>query len=200
MWPTELLDDHSVECESKVDQTDGVGHSEVQACEDGIHHMQSCSLPHIRPGAPMKADPFGRDVPRHGALKAVWSVEPLIKYLKNVLQRIDANMQDTRLPTAEKLDAFVSRLVGQTSRIVERAPKKVRVHLRALISRHFNRFWNFVRNEKVRVPTPEELHKSLLQLIDGLMEFHACPDALSQPSPLRQSQVQQTRILDVVCY
>lgn len=194
-----LLDDPTGEAESKLDQQATTPFD--SSCASGITALETCvELPnenaHHQPGALMKADPFGRDVPRHGQVKADWSVEPLIKYLKKVLKTVDTNLRDKRLPTTEKLDAFVSRLVRQTSRIVERAPKKVRSNLRAVISRSFNRFWNFVRNEKVRVPTPEELHRALSQLIDSLADFLASPEPLAQPNIVRQPSPHHARFLD----
>lgn len=205
MLPPALLDDQTGESESKGDQQ--VDHQVAMpfdsTCTSEIRALQTCAEisngdPRAQPGALMQADPFGRDVPRprHGQLKADWSVEPLIKYIKKVLKTIDANLRDKRLPTTEKLDAFVSRLVRQTSRIVERAPKKVRSHLRAVISRSFNRFWNFVRNEKVRVPTPEELHRALSQLVGVLAEFVASPESLAQVVPARQHNLHHGRLID----
>lgn len=202
MLPPALLYDQTGESESKVDQQaaapfDSAATSEMRALQASAESMQNGA--HTQPGAFIKADPFGRDVPRHGKVKADWSVEPLIKYLKKVLKTVDANLQDKRLPTTEKLDSFVSRLVGQTSRIVERAPKRVRSHLRAVISKSFSRFWNFVRNEKIRVPTPEELHRSLSQLIEAFTEFMASQESLVQPIPARQPTVHHSRLLEATC-
>jgi len=95
-------------------------------------------------------------------------VEPLAKYLKGVAQKIDANLRDSQLPTAERLDTFVSRLVVHTQRKLKRAPKKVRHSLQVLFEQRFQKFWNFSQNEKVRATTPEELQRVLTTIVENL--------------------------------
>jgi len=120
-------------------------------------------------GLKLKRDPYGRDAPRNCEAKKEWSPEPLAKYLKGVVGQIDTNIQNHRLPTAEKLDAFVNRLVANTHRQLRHAPKKVRHSLNGLCARRFHRYWNFARNEKVRNTTPEELTSTLLCIVEALL-------------------------------
>lgn len=124
--------------------------------------------PAVQLGLKLKRDPYGRDGPRKCQAKNEWSPEPLAKYLKGVVSQIDTNIQLNRLPTAEKLDAFVNRLVANTHRQLRHAPKKVRHTLNDLCARRFHRFWNFARNEKVRTTTPEELTSALLCIVEAL--------------------------------
>lgn len=128
--------------------------------------------PALQLGLKLKRDPYGRDAPRKNT-KSEWSPEPLAKYLKGVASQIDANIQNHRLPTAEKLDTFVNRLVLHTHRQLRHAPKKVRHTLNALCARRFQRFWNFSRNEKVRTTTPEELTSTLLGLVEAILSEFA---------------------------
>lgn len=148
-----------------------------------------------RPGISLKWDPYGRDAPRRCEVKPSWSVDPLTKYLKGVVGQINTNVQDKRVPTSEKLDAFVSRLVSNTQRQLKHAPRKVRHTLQALFSSRFLKFWNYVRNEKVRTTSPEELRGALGELVDALTGFASIPDSLAQPSPVRG--VQRIRVLDI---
>lgn len=135
-----------------------------------------------RPGVALNRDPYGRDGPRRSEVKGEWSVEPLAKYLKGVASKIDANLQNHCVPTAEKLDAFVSRLVATAHRQTKHAPKKMRHTLQGLFSKRFQKFWNFVRNEKIRTTTPEELKVALICLIESLnSEFGVNPDLPAQP-------------------
>lgn len=123
-----------------------------------------------RPGAiSFKWDPYGRDVPRFHEQKQQWSAGTLAKYLKRVVQQIDSNIENKRQPTADKLDAFVARLMGNLHRQLKHAPKKHRPHLQGMISKRFQRVWNFGRNEKVRNTTPEELKIMILNLVDNLL-------------------------------
>lgn len=143
-----------------------------------------------RPGMPLKKDPFGRDgACRRGGSEArsgTWTAEPLVKYLKVVALQIDSNLRDERLPTAERLDAFVSKLVSNAHRQLKLAPKKVRHPLQALFSRRFQKFWDFARNEKVRHTTPEELKLALVALIEHLAsEFAVRTDPVAQPKPVQ---------------
>merc|ERR1719436_2346756 len=100
--------------------------------------------------------------------KGEWTVEPLAKYLKGVASSIDANLQKHGCPTSAKLDAFVSRLVANTQRQTRQAPRKDRHTLQGLFSKSLHHFWNFVRNEKIRSTTPEELKVALVFLIEAL--------------------------------
>lgn len=121
----------------------------------------------VRPGMPLKRDPYGRD--RRVEAKGEWSVEPLAKYLKGVVQQIDGNLRDKRIPTAERLDAFVSRLVKITQRQLRHAPKRIRHSLKTLFEQRFRKFWNFSKNEKVTTTTPEELKWVLVNLVEQLV-------------------------------
>lgn len=140
-----------------------------------------------RPGMPLKRDPYGRDGPRRGEVKGEWSVESLAKYLKGVASQIDANLQNHCVPTAEKLDSFVQRLVANTHRHTKHAPKKVRHTLQGMFSKRFQKFWNFMRNEKIRSTSPEELKTTLVCLIDSInTEFGVAADLPAQPTrPVR---------------
>jgi len=137
-----------------------------------------------RPGMPIKWDPYGRDAPRPNLVKD-WSVEPLLKYTKSVVLQINANLQDKRLPSAEKLDSFVARIVSHTQRQLKHAPRKVRHTLQGIFSKKFQKFWNYVRNERVRATTPDELKDALLRLVEALTEFASSHDAIEQPRPIR---------------
>lgn len=119
-------------------------------------------------GWPLKRDPYGRDAPCRSEAKE-WSVEPLAKYLKNVVHQIDTNIHNQRLPTAEQLDEYIARLIGQTQRQLRHAPKNKRHAIEELCARRFHRFWNFTRNEKVKPTTPEELKRTLGCLIESLL-------------------------------
>jgi len=143
-----------------------------------------------RPGLPLKRDPYDRDGPRRCEAKGEWTAEPLAKYLKGVAEQIDANLQKHGSPTADKLDAFVHRLVANTQRQTRHAPKKLRHALQSLCSKRLVKFWNFVRNEKIRSTTPEELKASLVCLADSLNEFANITDLqaqLAKPIPIRGS-------------
>jgi len=135
---------------------------------------------HAQPGLPLTNDPLGRDGSRRPAGKEAWSLEPLAKYLKSVALQIDANLRNGRLPSSERLDAYVSKVVSNSRRKLHHAPRKVRHMLQAVFSRHFQKFWNFTRNEKVRSTTPEELKWVLIALIEQLIsEFAVDQDALA---------------------
>lgn len=150
-----------------------------------------------RLGMPLKRDPYGRDGPRRSEARGEWTVEPLAKYLKGVATQIEANLQKHGSPTAEKLDAFVHRLVANTQRQTRHAPKKVRHALQSMFAKRLVKFWNFVRNEKIRSTTPEELKVALVSLGDclnaefglqfhstGAVDFHSQP---VMPIPIRGS-------------
>lgn len=145
---------------------------------------------HARPGMPLTNDPLGRDGSRRHGVRDAWSVEPLVKYLKGVAQQIDANLRNEKLPTSERLDTYVSKVVSNSRRKLHHAPRKVRHMLQTLFSRRFQKFWNFTRNEKVRSTTPEELKWVLSALIEQLVaEFAVNPDALVQPKAAHNPEV-----------
>jgi len=193
MLPPSLLDDETVHVsENKLEENcvDSLEANCVdEVAQDSVQIspcFESQVMAEPRPGPiSFKWDPYGRDMPRRiiadGNVKGEWSVEPLAKYLKRVVMQIDANIETHRLPTAEKLDAFVSRLVANTHRLLKHAPKKVRQTLQSMLSRRFQRFWNFARNEKVRSTNPEELKSMLTCLVDALIcEFGLSPDAVEE--------------------
>lgn len=163
---------------------------EVQPCFE-IENQVNQVMAEPRPGPiSFKWDPYGRDVPRRNCevtcTKSEWSVEPLAKYLKRVVQQIDANIETHKLPTADKLDAFVSRLVGNTHRLLKHAPKKMRQTLHGMLTRRFQRFWNYSRNQKVCSTNPEELKSMLTCLIEALVsEFGVSPDTVDECILLR---------------
>jgi hypothetical protein len=136
-------------------------------------------------GVALTQDPYGRDAPRRSLVKAAWSPESLAKYLKGVASQIDSNIQNERLPTAEKLDAFIKRLVSNTHRQLRHAPKKARRSMNELCARVFYRFWNFSRNEKVGNTSPEELTSVLLCIVEALLS-EAVPGFYSKQSSLWQ--------------
>lgn len=116
-------------------------------------------------GALLKRDPFVRDGPcRRDPPTKEWTVEPLVKYLRGVVQQIEQNIQNHCVPTADKLDTYVSRLLVNTQRHVKRAPKTRRHSLQVLLSRR-----NFVRHDGQRATTPEELKTALNSVIEDLL-------------------------------
>lgn len=180
--PSELLEDEPAVPEVKA-----------QSPDDGEAVVDT------RPGMPLKNDPCGRDAPRESERNGSWSVEPLTKYLKSIVKKIDSNLRDKRLPTAEKLDAFVSGLVATTQRQLKHAPRKVRPVLQAMFSRRFQNFWNFVPNEKVRSTAPEELKLALTGLIEALVQFSVNSDAtLAHPQPMRYERAKSQRQIGTV--
>ncbi|CAE8619390.1 unnamed protein product, partial [Polarella glacialis] len=144
-----------------------------------------------RPGQPLKWDPFGRDGSRRPEVKSEWSPEPLAKYLKGIVVQIDTNLTDGRLPTSERLDAFVGRLVANSQRQLKHSPREVRHVLQAMFALRFQRFWNFNRNQKVRSFAAEELKWTLTGLVENLMNSDFMTNKseltkqLAQPKPLR---------------
>eukprot|EP00747_Dinoflagellata_sp_TGD_P183919 gnl/TRDRNA2_/TRDRNA2_39144_c0_seq1.p1 gnl/TRDRNA2_/TRDRNA2_39144_c0~~gnl/TRDRNA2_/TRDRNA2_39144_c0_seq1.p1 ORF type:complete len:520 (-),score=82.64 gnl/TRDRNA2_/TRDRNA2_39144_c0_seq1:40-1599(-) len=154
--------------------------------------------PDPRPGLPLRWDPYGRDVPRGNTLaQNVWSVDSLAKYLRNVIVQIDLNLQNRCVPSADKLDAFVQRLVANVHRQIKHAPKKVKHTLNNICAKRFQKFWNFARNEKARTTTPEELRTTLNSLVEALLaEFSVNPDArpvTAQPKPVRHHSIRMQR-------
>jgi len=143
-----------------------------------------------RLGMPLQRDPYGRDGSssmRRLETKNGWSVEPLAKYLKGVALQIDTNLRDECLPSAERLETFVSRLVSHSKKQLKHAPRKDRHTLQALFSSRFQKFWDFAQNQKVRSTSPEELKWALVTLVENLFaEFAGSPDTflLAQPKPI----------------
>lgn len=141
-------------------------------------------------GVPLKRDPYGRDRPRHVEVKGEWSAEPLAKYLKDVAVRIDANLQNHCVPTAEKLDAFVAKLVFNTQRQARHAPRKVKHALQGMFTKRFRKFWDFGHNRKIRNTTPEELKAALFYVIESLnSEFGVSPESQLDQGWRRAAQV-----------
>ncbi|CAK0906638.1 unnamed protein product [Prorocentrum cordatum] len=175
MLPPTLFDDDQV-TEGKAEQPPAESSSretpasaELAACAqpaaDPRVVVAEPSAARAQMGPLLKRDPFGRDVPcRREPPTKEWSVDPLVKYLRGVVQQIEHNIQNHCVPTAEKLDAFVSRLMANTERHVRRAPKKRRHALQVLLSRR-----NFARHENQRVTTPEELKTTLNSVIEDLL-------------------------------
>merc|ERR1712228_12873 len=101
--------------------------------------------------------------------------EPVVAYITSVVSQIDSNLQSNCLPTDDKLDAFVSRLVTRLRQQLKHAPKKVFRSLEGLFNRKFKEFWNFQGNRKTRRTTPEELRVTLVVLAEILS---ASPDGI----------------------
>lgn len=118
-------------------------------------------------------------------------MEPLAKYLKDVALQVEANLSNGCLPTSERLDSFVHRLVANTQRQLKHAPRNCKHMLLAMFTRRFQKYWNFPRNEKVRSITPEELKWILVGLVENLNSEFATPDVLAQPKPLRHYSCNQ---------
>jgi len=194
MLPPSLLDEETVHASENCAEENTV-HKLEETCADEVVqdvaedvqdpvHVQDPVQQDVHEPCPgpisFKWDPYGRDVRRRSCdTKTEWSVEPLVKYLKRVAEQIDGNIETHRLPTAEKLDAFAARLIANTHRLLKHAPKKMRQTLLGMLSRRFQRFWNFARNEKVRSTNPEELKSMLTGLIEALVsEFSISPDAV----------------------
>jgi len=168
-----FIDDESTQISENKTETEGITVDDVndevrQILDQDISSISHAPDPRSGPIS-FKWDPYGRDVPRFHEQKQEWSVGPLAKYLKRVVQQIDSNIENKRQPTADKLDAFVARLMGNLHRQLKHAPKKHRHTLQGMISKRFQRVWNFGRNEKVRNTTPEELKSIILNLVDNLL-------------------------------
>jgi len=183
--------------------TDMVGGSRGVAVADGVGVEAFPPITGMggpRLGMPLK-DPCGRDGSssiRRLETKNGWSVEPLAKYLKNVALQIDTNLRDECLPSAERLESFVSRLVLQTKKQLKHAPRKERHTLQALFSSRFQKFWDFAQNQKVRSTSPEELKLALVTLVENLfVEFAGSPDTflLAPPKPICRRRTLSERIL-----
>jgi hypothetical protein len=150
----------------------------------------SLAAPDAQLGLTFKLDPLGRDAPRADISKSknTWSVEPLAKYLKSVTQIVESNINKKRLPTEEKLDAFVAKLVTEVHRQVRHAPKKVRPNLTRLCACRFDRFHDFKSNQRVVTPSPEELKIALTTLVEALLaEFMTRP---LRVNPIKQGSRQ----------
>lgn len=119
----------------------------------------------------LKRDTCGRDGPclRDPPTTKEWSVDPLVKYLRGVVQQIEHNIQNHCDPTAEKLEEFVSRLLAKTERLLKRAPKKRRHALQVLLSRR-----NFLRHDNQRATTPEDLKTTMNCVIEDLLRDVNC--------------------------
>lgn len=127
-----------------------------------------------RAGLPLPRDPFGRDGSgssvsiRRLEVRSGWSVEPLAKYLKGVATQIETNLRDGCLPSAERLEVFVQKLVLHTKKQLKNAPRQDRRNLQVLISDRFQTFWDFTRNQKVGPTSPEELRSVIVTLVENL--------------------------------
>jgi len=165
-----------------------VEQEQKQAQDTGGPSSEDLHLAAIMECKPGKKDPFGRDNPERREVRSEWSAEPLAKFLQGIVSQIDANLQNHCVPTSEKLDTFVSRLVANTHRQMKHAPKRIRKLLQDLFAKRFQKIWNFVRNEKVRSISPEELKAALIGLIESLTsDFEVNPEVLRavQPRPRR---------------
>lgn len=110
----------------------------------------------------------------------------------------DDNLREECVPSAERLETFVSRLVLHTKKQLKHAPKKDRHTLQALFSSRFRKFWDFTQNQKVRSTSPEELKAALVTLVENLIvEFTGSPDTflLAQPMPIGRRRTLSERIL-----
>merc|ERR1712032_1329895 len=101
--------------------------------------------------------------------KGEWSAERLANYLRKFTQQIDVHVCARQIPTTDRLDAYISRLVKNIQRHLKHAPKNERHSLNTFCSKRFQAFWNFNRNEKVRTTTPENLRAVLVSVIDHLV-------------------------------
>jgi len=117
--------------------------------------------------APLKRDPYRRDAQRR-LTRAKFSLESFVEYFKGVSAKVDENIKNDRMPTTAKLDAFTSRLLESTRKQLRHAPKTLKHSLQVIVSRHFQKFWDFAKNEKVAAITPEELKATLVSLIEAL--------------------------------
>lgn len=135
-----------------------------------------------RPANPFRRERHGRDgPPRHtwGPDFRAWTAAPLVRYLKRVALQIDSNVRNKSMPTTDRLDAFVSKLIDQSKRQLRSAPKKVRPMLQQHFVQQFQYYWDFLQNTKVNDITPEELKWSLISLIETLITaFKVNPEAL----------------------
>jgi len=186
MLPPALFDvDQEKEKEKAREEAAGTRQREEQGPSSEDAHLAA-----IMESKPGKKDPFGRDNPERIQVRE-WSAEPLAKFLQGIVSQIDANLQNHCVPTSEKLDTFVSRLVSNTHRQMKHAPKRIRKLLQDLFAKRFQKIWNFVRNEKVRSISPEELKVALIGLIESLTaDFEVNPEvlrAVQQPRPRRAS-------------
>lgn len=179
--PTALLGDKQVE----KSQSEAINGS-TEMLQPIAGHDASIVETHgiFRPGMPLKRDPYDRD--KCIEAKGASSVERLAKYLKGIVQQIDSNLHNKRLPTAERLDTFVSRLVVNMQHQLRHVPKKNQHSLQALFRQHFRKFWNFVKNEKVMATTPEELKWVLVTLVENLVSENT-----ADPTSLKASRYRQ---------
>mmetsp|Transcript_13471 Transcript_13471/g.31947 ORF Transcript_13471/g.31947 Transcript_13471/m.31947 type:complete len:376 (-) Transcript_13471:72-1199(-) len=186
--PALLADEHVPPADAvRVDQTEQPGAYKVADSEPTDPLPDSRAGNSVSVGMPLKWDPFGRDGACRQDPKAEWTPDSLTKYLKGVAIQIDDNLSRGHLPTADRLDNFVHRLVIYSHRQFKHAPKKVRHKLAATFTTRFQTFWNFSRNEKVRNITPEELKGILLALVENLShhDLTLSEQPLAQPKPMR---------------
>jgi hypothetical protein len=178
-WPPSFFDEEAAaDCVNTLEEADAEGDIEVLKAVD----IQTLPGP-----TTFDCDPHARDIAKRNR---EWSAEPLAKYLKGAVAQIEANIETHKLPTDEKLDAFVSRLVENMHKFLKRAPKDLRRTLQAKMSRRFKTFWNFDRNEKVRSTSPEELKSVVTSLIKSLVSNAVVGPVARSPltkSPLTKS-------------
>lgn len=179
--PPDLLADEPGASADPVaaEQAEHCATSETQTASTSEH-------PCLSVGAALKWDPFGRDGSRRPEVKSEWLPEPLARYLRGVAVQIDTNLTQGRMPTSEQLDRFVAKLVTNTKRYIQAAPRKVRHRLQALCALRFHGFWNFTRNEKVKTVTTQELKFAVAGLVENLSK----PDFGSSGAEQQQQQQQ----------
>jgi len=186
--PALLADEHAASAEAvRVEPPEQPAYKAggYETCGDSTSAGDAAG---VAVGMPHKSDPFGRDGVRQQEGKS-WTPESLATYLKGVAVQIDDNLSHGRLPTPDRLDAFVSRLVVNSQRQLKHAPKKVRHQLQATFALRFQTFWNFTRNEKVRNITPDDLKNILTTLVENLSNSDWATSVdqqpLAQPKPMR---------------
>lgn len=139
--------------------------------------LVACAQPAAEPrmGTLLNRNPFGRDGPcRQNPPIEEWSVDPLVEYLRGVVQQIEHNIQNHCVPTYEILDALVSRLMADTQRHVKRAPETQRQVLQVLLERRdFERRASRCRCVQ-QVTTLEELKTRLNYVIEDLLRDISC--------------------------
>mmetsp|Transcript_139598 Transcript_139598/g.434231 ORF Transcript_139598/g.434231 Transcript_139598/m.434231 type:complete len:361 (+) Transcript_139598:81-1163(+) len=193
MLPPSLFDvDQEKAREDKAAREEAALAAAGRPREEQGHTVEDAHLAAIMESKPGKKDPFGRDNPERVQVRSEWSAEPLAKFLQGIVSQIDTNLQNHCVPTSEKLDTFVSRLVANMHRQVKHAPKRIRKLLQDMFAKRFQKIWNVVRNEKVtRSISPEELKVALIGLIESLTsEFGVNPEvvrAVNQSRPRRAS-------------
>lgn len=109
-------------------------------------------------------DPYGRHPPK--AKEDAWSVEPLAKIMKGAVSQIDGNLQKYGMPSPEKLDSFISRLVSKTKESTNMAPKDAQRNIRRTFASCMQPFWDVAHNQKIKDATPDELKVAISHLIE----------------------------------